>query len=438
MVNEIRPWKANYEVEQFESIPVAYSDIKMPNLPKVQRHQIIAAFEAGAYDMASEYAWKKTMVKLKEIIASLGHEFISEMLKKPDIDEYTQLTGVISDHEVIYLAENIGLITEEGAMLLRHSLEQLCYYFSSKAVENEQFLDKRHAESIILDCAKHVLCINVVTTDLSFTKAKNALTNSQLTDNDELYNLIVNSSLFYMRTVCNILLSALSSNKIAAMECAISNLNLLILPMWEKFSEDDKYNVGKCYRNVVADGNEFASKGLRKVLMKVKGFNYVPESLRSDTFIEAAQHLVSVHYDFDNFYNEPSAIKALSSLGTIIPEPALSSCIRAYLLVYMGNNYGVSIEASRIARDELLKISKEQWDSYLRHSLAFDEEILSNFEKQHQLDNLLEILKEKDLLEINDLPREVKALYNAIKSCDLNKTKQISRKMLSQLRPCNY
>lgn len=72
---------------------------------------------------------------------------------------------------------------------------------------------------------------------------------------------------------------------------------------------------------------------LKNVLMKVHGVDYVPENLKSLTFIETAKKLISVHYGMNNFYNEPKAMKDLSSLGTIIPKPALEIVINSTLLI---------------------------------------------------------------------------------------------------------
>lgn len=85
---------------------------------------------------------------------------------------------------------------------------------------------------------------------------------------------------------------------------------------------DDKYPIGFAYAEVVNDGNEKVSSVLKSLLLKVKGFDYVPENLRSNTFINAAKNVISVHYSTNNFYNEPASIRNLASLGTIIPTPA--------------------------------------------------------------------------------------------------------------------
>src|SRR5689334_5279565 len=43
-------------------------------------------------------------------------------------------------------------------------------------------------------------------------------------------------------------------------------------------------------------------------------FDYVPESLRSRAFIDAANKVIEAHFGWNNFYNEPAPMKALASL----------------------------------------------------------------------------------------------------------------------------
>lgn len=50
-------------------------------------------------------------------------------------------------------------------------------------------------------------------------------------------------------------------------------------------------------------------------------------------------------------------IKELASLGTIFPKPAMARCIKALLLVYMGNGYGRSVAAVPIAEEQLNQVS---------------------------------------------------------------------------------
>src|SRR5699024_1181746 len=124
------------------------------------------------------------------------------------------------------------------------------------------------------------------------------------------------------------------------------------------------------------DGNQRYISPLKAVLVNVHGFDYVPENLRSLTFIREAKKIKDVHYAFNNFYNEPSAVRRLEKLGTRIPKPAIKECISAVLMVRLGNSYGASIEAKKPCDDILDKLTLDDWRYYLDHCLCIAEEVL--------------------------------------------------------------
>lgn len=417
----------------FNDVSMAISHSDISNLSDSQKNQIISAFEAGAYDMATEYTWKKAMVKLKELLASLGGDFISDMLQRSDINEFSSIESVLSDTDAILLSERLGIINSEGAMQLRHAKEQLSFYFSTKAEQQGAALNAPHALVIITDCVKNILSIQTGSLNLEFSSFKNQLLESTIKESDPVYRQIVESTLFYIRTVCTILLSAIKKEKGSHVENASANFITILPNVWDKLSVEDKWNIGSIYKDVVADGNSVAAGSLRQALIKVQGFDYVPENLRSDTFKKAAQHLIEVHYDFNNFYNEPSAVKALAHLGTVIPRPAFAICIRAYLLVYLGNCYGVSDAAQPTAINELSSIHTERWDYYWKNMILNDADVLYHLLNEKQVRRMYELLYRLNLTQIDDLPYGIKQLYNAIITKKFNEATGIARKLYSRL-----
>ena len=84
---------------------------------------------------------------------------------------------------------------------------------------------------------------------------------------------------------------------------------------------------------LVAEGRRTASSGLKKALLKVRGFDFVPENLRSSAFAAAAQKVLEAHDGFNNFYNEPAPMERLAALGSSIPMPAFKSAMTAVMAV---------------------------------------------------------------------------------------------------------
>ena len=105
------------------------------------------------------------------------------------------------------------------------------------------------------------------------------------------WSQLLESPVFYLKTVISVLISAVKNEKGASQEHALGNLSNLIQPMWPHIAEKDRWQIGNAYRDVTAAGNVNAAKGLKNALLKVKGFDYVPENLRSTTFKKAAKAL---------------------------------------------------------------------------------------------------------------------------------------------------
>lgn len=401
-------------------------------LTERQQNQIIGAFKSEAYDMAAEYAWKKAIVKLKETIATLGMEFIGELLQRNDITEFTPLDSVLTDFATIQLAEQLGVIGKTAAIKLRQAQELLSHYFSSEATEE---FDAISAAAIIKSSVQYILGEQDITVAIEFSRFRKRLLGEPLKLEDPQVSQIISLPLFYTRTVCAILTSAIKHDKGAVLEHALANINIILPPIWNNLAESDKWNIGETYRDVIAEGNLVSAAGMKSVLSKVKGFDFVPESLRSTTFKTAARQLVEVHFAHNNFYNEPKAVKALSNLGTVIPAPALFECIQAYLLVCIGNPWGISIDAASLANKELSQISKDRWHHYFTKSFQIDNITLNNLNGSRQISRFREILISNDLSDFKDLPRYNQLLYNTILDNDYSTVWPIALGLLNKLRP---
>ena len=386
---------------------ISYANYLTPK----QKNQIVAAFEIEAYDMASEYAWKKAMVKLKETLATLGMKFIGEMLGRSDIDEYSNIDTALTDYSTIELAEQLGVISSTAALKLRHSNELITHFFSREAAEE---IDKTTAIQIVKSSIQYILGESDISIAIEFSNFRDRLLGETLQIKDPQVEQLINSPLFYLRTVTSILLSSIKNDKGARLEHSLANFNLLIGSIWESLGENDKWNIGTAYRDVTAAGNTIASSGLKNALLKVGGFDFVPENLRSVTFKKAAKDLIQTHFEMNNFYNEPSAIRKLANLGSTIPSPALIDCIQAYMVVYLGNSYGVSREAYPIALEKLSEISRERWIYYFEKVINTDSIVLGKLMSSSKIKKLSDFLKSNLLIDLKGLPKDNQALYDAI------------------------
>lgn len=432
MTTDIELWKGSdgelipsNKTEANEIVPYAIG------LTKKQQIQIVSAFEIEAYDMAAEFAWKKAMTKLKETISSLGMKFIGELLNRNDIDEYSTIDSSLTDYSTIILAEQLAVISSTAALKLRHANELIAHYFSSNSSEE---LDKLSAMQIVKSSIQYVLSEEDISIAIEFSNFRNRLLSETLVISDPQVEQLINSPVFYLRTVITILTSAIKNEHGAKLENSLSNLNLILPHIWGNLSENDRWNIGTTYRDVTAAGNTIASGGVKNALLKVKGFDYVPENLRSVTFQKAAKVVIETHFAYNNFYNEPAAVKKLSNLGNTIPRPALLNCIQAYLTVFLGNYYGVSIEAARLAEEKLIEIPYERWKYYFERGIQSDEIILQKLGRKLRINKLKIFLENQNFPDFEDMSKINRDLYNAIMRNNDNKVSAIAETMLKKIK----
>lgn len=404
-----------------------------------QQSQITSALKDSAFDMAAEYVWRRAMSKLRGTLSGLGPKFIGEMLGDEDLDEYSNLETAITDFDTIQLAENLGVISTHGAIKLRHSLETLTHFIrNDESTGDGELFSTQEAQEVIYSCVKFVLGTPHVDVSIEFSTFREKLINSSLPAADPQIEMLLGSPYFYLRTILSILLNAIKQESGAKQENALANLNSLIeAGGWDKLAERERWAVGSAYRDATAKGDSLAAKGLRTGLSKVKGFDYVPENLRSNTFKKAAKALMDTHFAMNNFYNEPVAVRALATLGSVVPSPALVDCIQAYLCVYLGNSYGYSHAGAVLAANELNKITGDRWIYYFEKAFDDDQIILGKLTSSKPAERFIElftsILNKK--LNIDALPKLHADVINAAAAKNNLQVQKTAGKLFRRFAP---
>lgn len=149
-------------------------------------------------------------------------------------------------------------------------------------------------------------------------------------------------------------------------EFVFHNMSVIVPVIWDSLAEVDKYNFGTVYAEISNSDKKDYIKTMKTILFNVHGFDYVPENLKSNSFISSAKNLLSMHNGVNNFYNEPLAAKMLASMGTMIPDPALYECLNATLICIMGNEYEHSWDAQEYLQQILDGLTTVKWELYLR------------------------------------------------------------------------
>ncbi len=400
-----------------------------------QKSDIARAFENQAYDMGAEYTWRRSMIRLKSSLKSLGMSFIGEMLGDEEIDEFSNIEMVLNDYNAISLAEHLGAISATGALKLRQALEMISHYLSDKAEKDGEELSLVDAAQIVSTCVRYILGDSEISIAIEFSELRKRLVTETIPLDDPQIVQLLESPVFYLKTVIAVLVAAVKNEKGAGQEHAVGNLSNLIQPMWPHIAEKDRWQIGNAYRDVTSAGNINAAKGLKNALLKVKGFDYVPENLRSTTFKKAAKSVIEAHFAMNNFYTEGPLVSNLSKLGSSIPAPAFIECVQAYLCSFLGNPWGHAHTAAPVAERELKRIPIDRWAYYFGKVVQNDEVILPKLLSSKPRDRLCKFVGEtlSDLTENENLTGDNRKLVEALFNNDVGRITAIAEKMYNKL-----
>lgn len=347
-------------------------------LSERDKKQIVTAFQADAYEMMAGYVLNKAMSQLKRQLASLGMEFVGEMLGRADIGEDSIPTTAVSDFEAINLARELGVINSTDAKRLTQHLELLAH-FDSLPVQDAEFeeMTREDALSFLRTCVNTVLGRGENFAPVEFVAFRQALESRTFKNDDPEISTLQAAPYFFKKTTLSILFSNMKSRAGAQFEHSLGNIVVILPALWGQLRDNEKWSAGQVYAEVVSAGNSAAVVAMKKALTEIGGFDFVPESLRSHTFSAAASAVIAAHTEMNNFYNEPPAISALARLGSTIPWPAFPISMSAILAVKLGNAYGVSNAAQHYADSLLTRLTANQWEYYLNQCLSSDQMILS-------------------------------------------------------------
>ncbi len=397
---------------------------------QLRKKEIVGIHElylAENFEFASETIWERSILVLRERVLSLGLEFVGEMVGLDNIAYVKELPAF----EVINLATELGFINNTGKMRLSQANE-LVQHYRGRDVDEE--MPQNESDMVIRACIQYVLGYDSADITIEYGDFRNSLKYELFEKNSAKMEMLSNSPYFYIKTTIRTLVNLLASTEGAEYETVSANFCSIIGCVWDSLSSDDRYFIGTTYSKYANQGKKTYILTYKRALERVHGFDYVPESLRSLSFIQEAKNIKQVHHSFNNFYNEPEAVRKLEQLGTQIPRPAIKECVSACMMVYMGNAYGHSNSAVNWVYRVLDKLDKNAWTYYVNECLPFDEPVLCKIKQGDSRTahwcNLIEKY-ELNQLEIGD--RKIKDLLNYSVNNDKNNTKAIAGLLLKKL-----
>lgn len=340
-------------------------------LPKPVQAKVVKYYLDGDFATATEHVWPRAISILRRRILSLGEEFVADMVETTDLEYVRELPA----YKVIELANELGFIDKKGKRQLLNANEYYNFFQNTEADDYEE-MPKDDANIIIKNGIKYILYNNEDSFGLQFNDFREKLKTgriSELFEDDEV--MFESCPYFYLKTTVRSLLNLFSETEEIEFDNVSINMNSFFPMAWGRLRFDERRALADMYSDYQSNRDTKRVNVLSKIMVAVHGFDYVKENERSRTYIAVARKLKDVHFSMNNFYNEPSQIKLLEDLGTVIPPLALKDCITAILFIKLGNQYGTSWSAEDIADRLLARLTETEWRTYLEQYFKEEEDL---------------------------------------------------------------
>ena len=380
-------------------------------LPHPVVEKVMKYYNQGDFATAASQIWLRTISLLRKRVLSLGEEFVADMVESDDIGYVRDLPA----YKVIDLAHELGFIDKGGSLKLLRANELFNYFNNDEADEYEE-MPQDESNIIIKTCIRYVLYNSVDSYGLKFDDFRDKLKSGRITylfeDDKAMFAMC---PYYYLKTTVRSLLKIFSESDGIEYDNIVANMNIIFPSIWERLKIEERRALADAYTDYGDRNDHVRAKVLRDIMLKVRGFDYVKENIRSRTYISVANKLIDAHFSVNNFYTEPGLIQKLENLGTAIPKLALKECITAVLFVKLGNGYGVSWNAAEIADRILDKLGAGDWETYI-DKYMFEERLLvdSICENRNIRKNWKTLVEKFKLNELNIITEKGKRIVSLI------------------------
>lgn len=332
-------------------------------LPPPVQVKVKNYYVSGDFVTAANTVWTRAISLLRKRILSLGEEFVADMVEANDIDYVRNLPA----YRLIDLAYELGFIDKAGKLKMQKANEFYNYFNNDESDEYEE-MPQDEANIVIKTCISYILYNNDESFGLQFNDFREKLKSGRVTElfeDDEA--MFATCPYFYLKTSVRSLLNLFKECEGIEYENVVNNMNIMFPAIWSRLKIEERRALADVYTDYSNSVDYKRTNDLNKIMLKVHAFDYVMENVRSRTYIQVANKLRDVHFDINNFYNEPGIIQKLEDLGTAIPRLALKESITSVLYVKLGNSYGTSWAAEEIADRILNRLTESDWITYLEN-----------------------------------------------------------------------
>lgn len=364
------------------------------NDENIERAKI--ALSVGLNDAAINYFWNLTMYDLYVKIIAYGVEYFATAINwsgKPlkSIEDLKE----IKDYDILNGVYILSIIPEESFFYLQQCREIRNHF--SVAHYPVGVIDNLETCNFIKNCIKYALTHDLPAPGIQIKELMERIAVDKLSEPNTILAMIDNQA----HKVKGPILHSFFKQYIKVDCDANSKYNIRILApaIWKGVSDDVKTAIAQKYASLKEIKDADTEAEALAFLKNVDGISFIPETYRDILFSKTAKQLLDAHFGWDNFYSEPGYARDLRNLGHEIPTSSLSIYVKALIVSYIGNCYGVANDAQKY-NYEMISWLNTTGVNKLLDLIENDPQVYSeliNINPSKRLSSLLDIIKDKNI-----------------------------------------
>lgn len=319
-------------------------------LPHEERYKAVylskftVAISVGLFDGALNFLWDETVNAIRRLAANFDLQYFFNIAATTNAKykglNSTEDLPVISDHDLIEICRRIGLLSDVTFRRLEH-----VNYFrnhASAAHPNENEITGTEMLSFLEYCLRYAITAKP---DHSVIQIKQLFDNIRTKEipKEDFPSIGADLQKQSQERINDFVLSVFGLYCNPKQEQSVrKNIERLMRQIWHVTTDDVRYFIGAKYGLHRNNGDVDRKDAVQKFLENVNALDYKDEDSLAAELLEKLQNLKTVHYEWNNFYNERSHAQSIS---TSIPKGGIPDSIRKLFvkvvsICYVGNGKG--------------------------------------------------------------------------------------------------
>ncbi|GGF40803.1 hypothetical protein [Echinicola rosea] len=302
------------------------------------------AVSVGLFDGALNFLWDETIKALRRLVSNFDLEYFLQVSRTIN-SKYKNLNSAddleaIGDHDLLEICRRIGFVNDINYRRLEHV--NYLRNHASAAHPNENSITGLEMLNLLESCLKYAITAKP---DHSLIQIKQLFENIRTKEIPKDDFPIIGQDLLKQpqERVDDFLLSIFGIYSDPRTQAPVrKNIDRLTPHIWQSTTEDTKFRIGAKFGVYRKNGDVDRKDAVQKFLETVNGEHYKDEDSLAAELLEKLQNLKTVHFEWNNFYNEYSHAKSIDASipANGIPDAVRKLFVKVISICYVGNGKG--------------------------------------------------------------------------------------------------